>query len=134
MSKSEAIARADAICRDTRAALVALGRPPSYDDLARARAYEERSAAIERGPLGALDALSPPPRERRLYEDFVEALGLARELALEAIEQLEADGLETAEADLRQRDGVIALGGRAARAYGFNVCGRPAGGWGGLAP
>lgn len=90
VSKPEAIDRADEFCRETRAALVALGRPPTYAQLARARPYEQRSAEIEREPLLALEALLPPSRDRRLYDEFVASLRLSRELGLEAIEHLEA--------------------------------------------
>lgn len=119
-SREEFLAKADAICAQADAEIAAIGRPTTVDGAVEAI---DRLREISERQLADLRALEPPGADReKLDEMFAladEQLSLSTDYR-DAIAQQDRELIREL-ADRANR--LRAEGQRAARAYGFQVCG-----------
>ncbi len=123
LTKSELIAKADAICEESKGRYAEI-----YDSEKEYTAdvlYADALARFARERVRQLRALTPPPQLATPYEEYVEAqervYATDRE-ALAAARQEDAAGVEAAR---DRRDAEDALRESLARKIGFNVCSTP---------
>jgi hypothetical protein len=124
LTKSGLIARADAICADSKETYKGVYSPASEEspDVA----YSQVLVGISTRAMGRLEALDPPPGLSKVYGEYLRAQRRVRGYDRQALEAAKAED-PSAYAEARgKRDAEQPERERLAREIGFEVCSVPA--------
>jgi serine/threonine protein kinase len=123
LSKSQLIAKADAICRESQDRYVEVRDLES--EMSADVPYAEALARIAKSRIAELRALRPPPQLADAYDEYVQAQARVYATDKQALAAAREDDVAGVEAARERRDGEDALRERLAREIGFSVCSTP---------
>jgi hypothetical protein len=122
LSETELLARADAICLDSRQRYAAIEAPVT--DAAAAQQQAAALAEVAGSSAKELDSLQPPPALDAAYEDYVRGRFLMRTYLIEARDAAAVGDLAGFEAAKDKIDAEQPTRYEAARAVGLYECSR----------
>lgn len=120
VSRDDAIARANALCRDVRRRVRALGPPPT--ERRAIQRYARRLRTLFGPTIDALKTLTPPYEDREVYDQYVATVALRMQLVNDAADaDVAGDRVQTR--DLQERlSRAESLALRLAGQYGLTDC------------
>ncbi len=124
LTRSELIAKADAICADSKETYKGVYSQTSEEspDVA----YSQVLVGISTRAMGRLEALDPPPALASVYDEYLQAQGRVRDYDRQALEAAKAEDSGAYLEARGKRDAEQPERERLARKIGFDVCSVPA--------
>ncbi len=123
LTRSQLIARADAICADSKETYKGVFSPTSEEnpDIA----YSQILVGISTRAVGRLESLDPPPGLAKPYGEYVMAQRRVKEYDREALEAAKAGDASAYGRARAQRDAEQGGRERLAKQIGFELCSVP---------
>ncbi|HEY7456810.1 MAG TPA: serine/threonine-protein kinase [Solirubrobacterales bacterium] len=120
LTRSELIARADAVCADSKQTYKGVFSRESEEspDVA----YSQVLVGISTRAVGRLEALDPPPALASQYDEYVQAQKRVKQYDQEALAAAKAEDAAAYREARERRDAEQSERERLARAVGFEVC------------